>query len=126
MKHQENGFTLVEVLVALVVLTIAFSALMVSLSENARNIGFLEKKTSANWVASNVLAQAQLGLLNLNLQTRKASGEEEMLGNSYTWQLSIDSTENSSVNKLEVNVGSENKEGTILNMVGFMRGEDEK
>ncbi len=122
---KQNGFTLVEVLVALVILTVAFSALVVSIGENARNIGFMEKKTAASWVASNVFARAQLGLLNLNQQTKQSSGEEAMLGEAYQWSLSITSTENTFVNELNVEVKSSGKVGALLNQVGFMRGENE-
>lgn len=126
MKYQKNGFTLVEVLVALVILTIAFSALMVALNENARNIGFLEKETAANWVATNVLAQAQLGLLNLNRQTGKADGETEMLGENYSWKLIVATTENKSVNKLEVSVSSDDDGDEVIHMEGYMRGQNEE
>ncbi len=120
-----KGFTLVEVLVALVVLTVAFSALMVSLNETVRNVGFLKNETAANWVASNVMAQAQLGVLKLNSQTGKMNGEEVMLGKNYTWQLKVSSTENEKVNQLDVEVSEENKKGVILSLVGYMRGGDE-
>ena len=126
MKHQENGFTLVEVLVALVVLTIAFSALMVALNENARNVGFLENETAANWVATNVLAQAQLGLLNLNRQTSKDSGQQSMLGKTYSWELTVGTTDNRWVNEMEVSVSSEDGKQIVLEMTGYKRGANEQ
>ena len=61
MKHRpDGGFTLVEVLVALVVVAIGLAALMVAVSGTARTSGYLRDKTLAQWIALNRLAEVRL------------------------------------------------------------------
>ena len=54
------GFTLVEVLVALVVVAIGLAALMTAVSGVARTSGYLRDKTLAQWIALNRLAEVRL------------------------------------------------------------------
>jgi prepilin-type N-terminal cleavage/methylation domain-containing protein len=60
-RHRsDGGFTLVEVLVALVVVAIGLAALMVAVSGTARTSGYLRDKTLAQWIALNRLAEVRL------------------------------------------------------------------
>ncbi|HTV95328.1 MAG TPA: type II secretion system minor pseudopilin GspI [Steroidobacteraceae bacterium] len=55
-----RGFTLIEVLVALVVVALGLTALMAAVSGTARTSGYLRDKTIAQWIALNRLAQVRL------------------------------------------------------------------
>ena len=66
---RRRGFTLVEVLVALVVVAIGLAALMVAVSGTARTSGYLRDKTLAQWIALNRLTQVRL-TVNKMAQTR--------------------------------------------------------
>jgi type II secretion system protein I len=57
-----SGFTLIEVLVALVIVALGMSALLETLSASANNIGALRDKTVAEWIAMNEIANARLAL----------------------------------------------------------------
>jgi general secretion pathway protein I len=59
-RRDERGFTLVEVLVALVVVALGLTALMVSVSGTARTSGYLRDKTIAQWIALNRLEVVRL------------------------------------------------------------------
>jgi general secretion pathway protein I len=58
--RRENGFTLVEVLVALVVVALGLAALMVAVQGAARTSGYLRDKTLAQWIALNRIAEVRL------------------------------------------------------------------
>jgi general secretion pathway protein I len=60
MRRADAGFTLVEVLVALVVVALGLTALMVSVSGTARTSGYLRDKTIAQWIALNRLEVVRL------------------------------------------------------------------
>ena len=63
MNHRRNsGFTLVEVLVALMIVAMALAALMVAVSGTARTSGYLRDKTLAQWMALNRLSEVRLNL----------------------------------------------------------------
>jgi general secretion pathway protein I len=58
--RHSRGFTLVEVLVALVVVALGLTALMVAVSGTARTSGYLRDKTIAQWIALNRITEVRL------------------------------------------------------------------
>jgi general secretion pathway protein I len=67
MRASARGFTLVEVLVALVVVALGLAALMVAVQGAARTSGYLRDKTLAQWIGLNRIAEVRL-------TTNKSSG----------------------------------------------------
>jgi len=57
-----RGFTLVEVLVALMIVALGLAALMIAVSGTARTSGFLRDKTLAQWIALNRLSEVRLNV----------------------------------------------------------------
>lgn len=57
-----RGFTLLEVLVALVVVALGMSALLETLTQSAQNVAALRDRTVAEWIAMNQVALARLSL----------------------------------------------------------------
>jgi len=55
-----HGFTLVEVLVALMIVAMGLAALMVAVSSTARTSGYLRDKTLAQWIALNRISEVRL------------------------------------------------------------------
>jgi general secretion pathway protein I len=64
-----RGFTLVEVLVALMVVAMGLAALMVAVSGTARTSGYLRDKTLAQWMALNRLSEVRLNLAKTGQNT---------------------------------------------------------
>ncbi|MGC1522092.1 MAG: type II secretion system minor pseudopilin GspI [Steroidobacteraceae bacterium] len=58
----DGGFTLVEVLVALMIVAMGLAALMTAVSGTARTSGYLRDKTLAQWMALNRLSEVRLNL----------------------------------------------------------------
>lgn len=80
-------------MLALGVFSIAGVALLSAASNNARNIGHLEDKMFANWVASNQLVAASLD--TTWPPKNNAKGEVEMAGRAWFWtQKVIKTTDN--------------------------------
>jgi general secretion pathway protein I len=59
-RSPSAGFTLVEVLVALVVVAIGLAALMLAVSGTARTSGYLRDKAIAQWIGLNRLTEVRL------------------------------------------------------------------
>jgi general secretion pathway protein I len=55
-----RGFTLIEVLVALVIVAIGMAAVLSALTGSAHTVIFMRDKTLANWLALNIIAQQRL------------------------------------------------------------------
>lgn len=58
----EAGFTLIETLVALVVLAVTSVALLTATEAHITRIGGLEARAAAGWITQNYLAELTLGL----------------------------------------------------------------
>jgi general secretion pathway protein I len=56
------GFTLVEVLVALMIVAMGLAALMIAVSGTARTSGYLRDKTLAQWIALNRISEVRLNI----------------------------------------------------------------
>lgn len=109
----QRGFTLIEMLIALVIVSIAFSAIILSVNENARTLLKLEEKVAANWVAEDVITRAQLGLL------KGASGTQRMLNRQWRWETRTKSSGIDSVQELQVTIYNQRQIG-VLTMTGYL------
>lgn len=83
-KRKEQGMTLLEVMVALVIFSTAALALMNSVSLNVRFTHGLGDSLQASWVAENQLAEAKLS--NTPLPDALQTGTEIMGGRSWIWR----------------------------------------
>ena len=80
-----RGFTLLEVLVALVIVAFGMGAVLASLSAAANNVSALHDKTLAQWVALNRVADVRLNLQTP--QTGTTEGDVKNFGNGdWHWQ----------------------------------------
>ena len=61
-KPHNDGFTLVEVVVAVAVIAIGLAATIKTVSSSIRNTALLNERIIANWVAQNAMAAHQLNL----------------------------------------------------------------
>ena len=66
---RSRGFTLIEVLVALMVVAMGLAALMLTVSSTARTSGYLRDKTIAQWIALNRITEVRLNLTKFGPNT---------------------------------------------------------
>ncbi|MCT9843034.1 MULTISPECIES: type II secretion system minor pseudopilin GspI [Leclercia] len=83
-KAKQQGMTLLEVMVALVIFSTAALALMNSVSLNVRFTYGLADTLQASWVAENQLAEAQL--MQSDFPDSEEEGTETQGGRSWTWR----------------------------------------
>lgn len=74
-KANRQGFTLLEVMIALAVLSVCSAGLISAVSQTIRQGGRLEEKTLATWVANNQIAEmrATRAYPRIGRQTARAS-----------------------------------------------------
>jgi general secretion pathway protein I len=123
MQINNQGFTLLEVLVALTILSVAFTAIFMSISTNSRNLLYLENKTAANWVALNAIAEIQLGLIDLSEKKVQLMNNEYLLDKNWTWDAHIQATQFANVSRIDVNVAQIVDSKVIIHVVGYLRNE---
>ncbi len=104
----QAGFTLVEMLIALLILSIAFSAILYSVNQSVRIATQLEEKVAATWVAEDVITRAQLGVL------KASSGTKMSLNKNFRWEARSKFTQNTSVQEIEVSIQNQNQDTVLL------------
>ncbi|AKE58382.1 type II secretion system minor pseudopilin GspI [Citrobacter farmeri] len=83
-KKKQQGMTLLEVMVALVIFSTAALALMNSVTLNVRFTHGLADTLQASWVAENQLAEAQLS--KSDFPDTEEHGTEMMGGRNWNWR----------------------------------------
>jgi len=82
-----RGFTLLEVLIALVIVTMAVGALLGTITSSASNIAYLRTKTLAEWVALNRLTEIRISQQMPDVGKR--TGSAEMGGMRWQWEQEV-------------------------------------
>jgi general secretion pathway protein I len=117
---KQRGFTLIEVLVALAIVGFALPALLFQVMGNVDNEAYLRDKALAQWIAENKLAENRiLRSMGQRVLLGSASGEEQMAGASWWWQLQSLPTGVDGMRRLEVEVGPQGKQ-KLVSLVGFI------
>ncbi len=82
-----KGFTLLEVMVALLIIGLALPALMGRMGSMASTVDYTRDLTIAHWVAENVVQEVYLGRRLQNVIPKgRQSGEMEMAGVLWDWK----------------------------------------
>ena len=96
------GFTLIEVLVALIVVGLGMLAVIQTVSQTASNTSYIREKTLAHWIAMNQLTKVRLEPNAPALD--KSSDEVEMAGRKWRWTMEVKQTPVESIRRIEVSV----------------------
>ena len=115
----EAGFTLIEVLIALAIIGIAMSAIIKAASQNIKDTHYLQQKTMATWVGTEVIHATQAGILKLPKEPDDLQEETDMLGQTWSWKAHLAPTPNPKVQEIKVNVFYHSEESPLASMTGF-------
>lgn len=121
-RRSQLGFTLLEVLIAMVILSVSLLAAIKVVSEVTSSAIYMQDKTMAQWVAMNKVAEIRLakGLPG----DGRSEGEEEMAGRSWKWKITLKKTPYPAVREAEVEVrlASESKDEPATIMLRILVG----
>jgi len=119
--QRAGGFTLVEVLVALMIVAVGLTALMVAVNGTARTSGFLRDKTLAQWIALNRLAEVRLNVVKFGQNTD--TGELDFGNRKWHYDTRYFDTSIASMKRVVVRVylgDAKTKGNPIAQAVGFL------
>jgi len=97
-----RGFTLIEVLVALLVLSLALIALSRTAATQVQAFGDMRERTLAGWLAADVLAETRLA--TRFPATGRSDGSRRFAGREWRWELNVQGTDVASIRHLGVRV----------------------
>ena len=119
--RQSQGFTLIEVIVALVVVSLGMLGVITAVSQTASNSGYLRDKTLAHWIAMNRLTEVRLQKSAPAVD--KSSDEVEMGNRRWKWTMNVTQTPVETIRRIEITVRPEGaKEGSSLASVSGFYG----
>jgi general secretion pathway protein I len=116
-----GGFTLVEVLVALMIVAMGLAALMIAVSSTARTSGALRDKTLAQWMALNRLAEVRLNLVKFGQNTD--TGEVNFANRTWHYDTRYFDTSISTMKRVVVRVyagDAKTKGNPLAESTGFL------
>ncbi len=115
MTRPDTGFSLVEALVALLVLSIATAGLMRAVQGHADTVRGLQDRAVAFWIAENRLAEASLPGV-----AAPPDGEASMLGRRFRAETTTRPTEDPDLAQITVSVRREGETTPLAVLEGFV------
>jgi general secretion pathway protein I len=113
-----RGFTLVEVLVALAVLAIAFAAVMRTLGAGIDLSADLRDRNVALWVAQNRLTERQIQ--HAWPAPDVSEGTSDMGGRQWRWRETVTTTPEAAMRRIEIEIRAPGNEQVLARLVGFL------
>jgi general secretion pathway protein I len=98
-----RGFTLIEVLAALVIVALGMLGVIEAVTQSARNGTYLREKTLAHWIALNVITEKRLQPEPPPV-TGDLAGDVEFAGQRWRWTMQVTQTQVASLRRMDVSV----------------------
>jgi general secretion pathway protein I len=104
MKHRlSRGFTLIEVLIALLVIALGVGALLSTLTSSADTVGRLREKSLAEWVALNRISEVRLSKTRPGVGVTSGTLDKFAEGR-WTWRQTVTDPGIAGILRVEVQV----------------------
>lgn len=113
------GFTLIEVLVALAIVSIALMSALRAAGQGTNNLGELRSRLLAGWVAENLLAEHRARRDWLPLGIQRGTGREG--GIDFAWREEVIATPNPAFRRVDLRVFATAEEShSLAHLIGFV------
>lgn len=96
------GFTLIEVLAALIIVSLGMLGVIQAVSQTASNSVYLRDKTLAHWIAMNQLTETRLAQRPPEID--ESSDEVDYAGRRWRWTMEVSETPVESLRRIDVRV----------------------
>jgi len=116
---RRDGFTLVEVLVALAIIAIALMSALRAAGQGTNNVAELRSRLLAGWIAENRLAEhrARADWLPLGMQR----GKDSEGGLEFVWREEVIATPNPACRRITIDIFADADEShSLAHLFGFI------
>jgi general secretion pathway protein I len=115
--ERSRGFTLLETLIALVVLALALVALSRTAASQVSAFGQLRERTVAGWLAQDVLTQTRI--TTQFPATGKSDGRRRYANRDWRYEVEVQGTEVESIRRIDVRVFEAADPTPLASLTGF-------
>jgi general secretion pathway protein I len=114
----DRGFTLIETMVALVIVTLGMTAVYMQLSQFASNAIYLRDKTLASWIGSNTVTELSLQ----SVWPELGDEEREIQFADRLWSITIEvsATEVENLRRADVSVALADRPDRVIHTVSAL------
>jgi general secretion pathway protein I len=115
---RQEGFTLVEVMVALSIAALGLAAVAASVSQMVDAATTMQERSYANWIALNKITE--LRLANVVPEVNSTSGQIEYAGVEWHWRATVSETGVENLFRVDVVVSDIGEEELFRTVTGFI------
>ncbi len=113
-----DGFTLIEVMVALAIAALGLAAVAASVSQMVDAAMAMQQRSYANWIAQNKIAE--LRLANVVPEVSSTSGQTQYAGLEWDWRADISETGVENLYRVDVIVSQPGTDEILRSVSGFI------
>ncbi len=117
-RQSQSGLTLLEVMIALAVISLALTAATVAVGQVISSANSMRDRTYANWIAQNQLAEFRLAPELPEVGNN--NGEVVYAGVDWAWEANVSETGVENLLRIDVSVGFPGEDGFVWTVTGFV------
>ena len=120
--NRARGFTIIEILIALVIFSVVSVALVKNVSTSIRHAAIVEEKTIAWWLADNQMTKLRLSP-RVEENFPSAGTDRELIEqDDVSWEIEtrIEGTENEYVHRVVISVYKNTADDSKAELIGFI------
>lgn len=118
LRRRRQGFTLVEVMVALAIIAISLTAVASKMARMIDTSNSMQERTFASWIAQNKITEMRLANIIPELTT--TSGDIEYASRTWRWRAVVSETGIENLYRVDVEVTSGDSNAVIRKVTGFI------
>lgn len=115
---RDSGFTLIEVMVALVIVSLALAGVAASMGQMIDTANTMRDRTFASWIAQNTIAEMRLA--GAMPEVGESSGDVDYANTTWTWTANVSETGVENLMKVEVTVSYAGFDDPVRQVTGFI------
>ncbi|MGB5740524.1 MAG: type II secretion system minor pseudopilin GspI [Woeseia sp.] len=117
-SYRQRGFTLIEVMVALVIISLSLGAVAAAISQMADAGNSMRLRTYASWIAQNKIAE--LRLANVVPEVTETNGDVMFANQEWLWTATVSETGVENLFRVDVEVALASNAAPIRTVTGFI------
>jgi general secretion pathway protein I len=114
-----EGFTLIEVLVALAIIAIAISASLYTVNGNIRQLDYLQRRSLAHLAALNTIEETLAGAIKPPLEPYTDERKTELLRKTFYISVYVEKAQPEGVERIVVKVRNEEQGPVLVTLISY-------